>query len=98
MWHKYIKSKCMILFTYESINEITKIARFALHKPSLFQSEAAPTLFQAPYTLHSPLFRALQSTGALLEDHAGGCVLFEKREQVECFLREGAVPAKEGIG
>ena len=48
--------------------------------------------------LRSPLFEALRSGGVLEEDHAGGCVLFEKREQVERFLREGAVPAKEGIG
>ena len=36
--------------------------------------------------LTSPLFRALQS-GELLEgDHAGGCVLYEKRDQVEALL------------
>ena len=40
--------------------------------------------------LHSPLFQALQSTGALLEDHAGGCILFEKREEVERILKASA--------
>ncbi len=31
----------------------------------------------------SGLFTALRDGGLLMEDHAGGCVLFEKREQVE---------------
>lgn len=33
--------------------------------------------------VNSPLFRELRDNGYLLEDHAGGCVLFEKREQVQ---------------
>ena len=37
--------------------------------------------------LKSPLFLALQDGGVLLEDHPGGCVLHEKREQVESILR-----------
>ena len=37
--------------------------------------------------LHSPLFLALQSEGVLLDDHEGGCVLYEKREMVESILR-----------
>lgn len=36
--------------------------------------------------LRSPLFNKLRSSGTLLEDHAGGCVLFEKRETVEGFI------------
>ena len=40
--------------------------------------------------MNSGLFRALRDNGHLLEDHAGGCVLFEKRELVEKLLREGA--------
>ncbi len=36
--------------------------------------------------LHSPLFTALRSGEILLDDHAGGCVLYEKREQVEALL------------
>ena len=36
--------------------------------------------------LRSPLFRALQSGGFLDDDHAGGCVLYEKRAQVEALL------------
>lgn len=36
--------------------------------------------------LKSKLFRALQDEGVLKEDHAGGCILFEKREQVENLL------------
>ncbi len=39
--------------------------------------------------IHSPLFTALQSEGVLLDDHDGGCVLYEKREQVEALLRKG---------
>ena len=33
--------------------------------------------------MNSPLFRELRDGGHLLEDHAGGCVLYEKRELVE---------------
>ncbi len=40
--------------------------------------------------LHSRLFEALRSEGVLKEDHAGGCVLFEKREQVERFLADAS--------
>ena len=38
--------------------------------------------------LRSPLFRALQSEGLLNDDHAGGCVLYEKRAQVEAMLNK----------
>lgn len=47
--------------------------------------------------LHSRLFEALRTEGVLQEDHAGGCVLFEKREQVEQFLAESA-EKKRGNG
>lgn len=36
--------------------------------------------------LNSPLFMALQSGDILLDDHEGGCVLYEKRELVESLL------------
>lgn len=36
--------------------------------------------------LHSRLFEKLRTSGTLLEDHAGGCVLFERKETVEEFL------------
>ena len=36
--------------------------------------------------MHSPLFTALRSGEILMEDHAGGCVLYERREQVEALL------------
>ena len=36
--------------------------------------------------LRSPLFTALREGGALAEDHAGGCVLYEKRALVESLL------------
>ncbi len=38
--------------------------------------------------LNSRLFQNLQKKNVLLEDHAGGCVLFEKRELVEALLSE----------
>lgn len=40
--------------------------------------------------MNSGLFRALRDNGHLLEDHVGGCVLYEKRELVEQLLRESA--------
>ena len=40
--------------------------------------------------MNSGLFRALRDNGHLLEDHVGGCVLFEKRGLVEKLLRESA--------
>ncbi len=39
-------------------------------------------------SLNSGLFRALRDNGHLLEDHIGGCVLYEKRELVEKLLQE----------
>ena len=36
--------------------------------------------------MNSRLFRALRSGDLLLEEHDGGCVLFQKREQVEALL------------
>lgn len=37
-------------------------------------------------TLHSPLFTKLRSEGILLEDHTGGCVLFEQEQQVKQLM------------
>lgn len=37
--------------------------------------------------LKSKLFLSLQEQGLLYEDHAGGCVLFERREQVEALIQ-----------
>ena len=39
--------------------------------------------------IHSPLFTALQSGDILLDDHEGGCVLYEKRELVEALIKQG---------
>lgn len=36
--------------------------------------------------LHSPLFMALRDGNILMDDHEGGCVLYEKRELVERLL------------
>ncbi|MCC8091448.1 MAG: radical SAM protein [Oscillospiraceae bacterium] len=38
--------------------------------------------------LHSKLFTALRDGGVLMEDHAGGCVLFERKNQVEQLLND----------
>ena len=38
--------------------------------------------------IHSPLFMALQSGDILLDDHEGGCVLYEKRELVEQLMQQ----------
>ncbi len=37
--------------------------------------------------MHSPLFTALRSGDILLDDHDGGCVLYEKKAQVEALLK-----------
>ncbi len=37
--------------------------------------------------LKSKLFKALQDEGVLLEDHKGGCILFQKKDQVEKILQ-----------
>lgn len=36
--------------------------------------------------LHSKLFGLLRDCDVLKDDHKGGCVLFEKRDQVQAFL------------
>ncbi len=36
--------------------------------------------------MSSPLFQKIKEQELLMEDHAGGCVLFERREQVEAIL------------
>lgn len=38
--------------------------------------------------LKSKLFITLQKEGVLLEDHSGGCILFEKKEKVESILQQ----------
>ncbi len=38
--------------------------------------------------LHSHLFEALRNGDYLLEDHVGGCILYEKRDQVTALLAE----------
>lgn len=41
--------------------------------------------------IRSDLFLALQSGDVLMDDHKGGCVLYEKRDQVEALLGHGNV-------
>lgn len=38
--------------------------------------------------MQSELFQTIQAQNLLVEDHAGGCVLFERREQVEAILNQ----------
>lgn len=46
--------------------------------------------------INSRLFRELRDGGYLLEDHIGGCILYEQRDQVEKILAEGK--AQNNIG
>jgi MoaA/NifB/PqqE/SkfB family radical SAM enzyme len=39
--------------------------------------------------LHSPLFRRLRESGLFAEEHTGGCLLFEHRDEVEALLKSG---------
>lgn len=38
--------------------------------------------------ISSRLFKVLQETDVLMDDHVGGCVLFEKRDQVQAILQQ----------
>ncbi len=40
--------------------------------------------------MHSPLFKALREGDVLMDDHKGGCVLYEKRDQVRQLAEGGA--------
>lgn len=40
--------------------------------------------------ISSKLFKVLQDTDILMDDHVGGCVLFEKRDQVEAILQSNS--------
>ncbi len=40
--------------------------------------------------LRSPLFAALREQDVLMEEHSGGCVLFERKESVEAILAQSA--------
>ena len=40
------------------------------------------------HAMHSPLFTALRDGSILIDDHDGGCVLYEKRAQVEKLLAQ----------
>ena len=37
--------------------------------------------------LNSNLFRSLRDGGILMDDHEGGCVLFEHKDEVERILK-----------
>ncbi len=41
--------------------------------------------------INSRLFKALQSEGVLMDDHDGGCVLYQKKSEVEALLLANAV-------
>ena len=38
--------------------------------------------------MNSRLFRELRNGGYLLEDHPGGCTLYERRDEVEKIMKE----------
>ena len=44
--------------------------------------------------MHSPLFLALQKGDILMDDHDGGCVLYEKRELVEQLMAKAHFQSK----
>ena len=44
--------------------------------------------------MHSPLFLALQKGDILMDDHDGGCVLYEKRELVEQLMAKAHYQSK----
>lgn len=48
--------------------------------------------------MHSKLFQALQDGDILMEDHDGGCILFEKKDQVEALLQGGDARGENGDG
>lgn len=48
--------------------------------------------------IHSRLFQALREGDFLDDDHVGGCVLYEKREQVEAMLKENAPVCEQTPG
>lgn len=41
--------------------------------------------------INSLLFRSIQEQNLLVEDHAGGCVLFERKAQVEALMNQAVV-------
>ena len=47
--------------------------------------------------MHSPLFTALRDGNILIDDHEGGCVLYEKRELVERLLAESGSHSKRRV-
>lgn len=47
--------------------------------------------------LRSPLFTALQMQNVLMEEHSGGCVLFERKDAVEALLA-GSVQEEQCVG
>lgn len=43
--------------------------------------------FSLEEAMNSKLFKSLRSGDMLLEEHKGGCVLYERKEQVEALIR-----------
>ena len=58
-------------------------------EPCPFSPYSDTSLVDTPLkeALHSPLFTKLQENGNLIEEHIGGCVLFEQKELVEGLLQ-----------
>ena len=59
-------------------------------EPCPFSAYSDTSLKEVPLeeALESPLFLKLQSSGTLIGEHTGGCVLFEQEELVKQFCRE----------
>jgi len=38
--------------------------------------------------INSPFFKRLRDNDVLMEEHIGGCILFEKEETVQSFLKD----------
>lgn len=60
-------------------------------KEYLLRSTEESDAEQLASFIYSPLFTALQEGGILMDDHAGGCVLYEKRDLVESIMAGNTV-------
>ena len=85
------QKECKLVFyvEYVPVDHRTRELAPGGAEPCPFSPYSDASLKEVPLreALHSPLFLRLQSEGALLEEHAGGCVLFEKEELVRQYAQ-----------
>ncbi len=85
------QKECKLVFyvEYVPVDHRTRELAPGDAEPCPFSPYSDTSLKEVPLreALHSPLFLRLQSEGALLEEHAGGCVLFEKEELVRQYAQ-----------